>query len=146
MEFVIPYDTAGYGTHNYGGTMRMQSGDTAVFPVIVPGGPGAPHGRIVQLTNEMTYTWTAGTGAVWWEDMAMGVSDNNTGCQISWGGYTPTLRLPNYQGHMGAFGSIGGPPPTGFSASKNLTVSVSGDFYIHAGDTIEVIIKHAFLL
>ena len=98
MEFVIPYDTAGYGTHNYSGTMRMQSGDTAVFPVTVPGVPGAPHGRIVQLTNEMTYTWTAGTGAVWWEDMAMGVSDNNTGCQISWGGYTASLRLPNYQG------------------------------------------------
>ena len=42
------------------------------------------------------------TGAFWWDDLALSLSNPPQTAEISWGGYTANMRLDNYQGTLGA--------------------------------------------
>ena len=69
--------------------------------VDVPGG-----GKVTNL--EVTLDAIKIDGAVWWDDLAVGITvakitaSEPNGCEISWGGYTASMRLSNYQGTLGA--------------------------------------------
>ena len=108
------------------------------FPLRSRSGPW----RIVGLTNVMTYDWTDGTGAVWWEDTAMGLSNAATGCQISWGGFTQPCA---FQITM-TWGPLVQLAVCRRRGSRHRATSAprSGDFFVGAGDVISVVIKHAY--
>ena len=52
-------------------------------------------------------TATAKEGAPWWNDIAYGFVYAPGACTLSYGGFTSTLRYPNYQGCA----SLAAPPP-----------------------------------
>ena len=56
---------------------------------------------------EVNMQVSAKDGAPWWNDFALGVIYDANACKLSYGGFTSTLRYPNYQGCA----SLAAPPP-----------------------------------
>lgn len=87
-------------------------------------------------------TITARTGAPWWNDFAVGVMYPAGACTLSYGGFTSTLRYPNYQGTLGIWkGSMSGGLPVTKSSGP---APVTSNFYLNAGTTVTIGFRNGY--
>ena len=64
-----------------------------------------------------TGTMSAKEGAPWWNDLAVGFVYTPGACTLSYGGFTSTLRYPNYQGCASRCALSSPPPPDSAAAA-----------------------------
>jgi len=136
----------------------MESGELAVDTQTITAADtgGHQHVRITHLRVDLTITGAElGSQPLFWQDVAIGLLNNETGCEISWGG-VPPLRLGNYNGNLGnlrghalpsaAFASTGhyAFDPTSIGSISSGVVSISSIITLSIGDVLAVGLKHAY--
>ena len=99
---LIPYTTAGYGSGPNGlmqswSTVDGYAGDLAVKDINLAALGLTQPGKVISVSATVNVDQIAGSETTFWNDMAFSLFDVSRSCEISWGGYTPSMRLSNYQ-------------------------------------------------